>query len=192
MFHLLHNHALYCFLIQKGHMGNKLSLSLFLVSLVFLFHFFYHIFLFLEKGKLNKNVLSPLDPQPGLLLDRIDPLPLPQCYGPHLLLRRLLDFLQDIVLVISIAIITGINSLVNIIPIPPLLHLEGLIKYLFDIGKEFCSPTCTIGCRKIVTCHLPTTNCTSVAGKFLLDVKQIFDKPPLRQRRRGLTRKDCK
>jgi hypothetical protein len=36
------------FLIMKGHMGNNLSLSLLLVSLVFLSHFFYHILLFHE------------------------------------------------------------------------------------------------------------------------------------------------
>jgi hypothetical protein len=61
----------------------------------------------------------------------------------------------------------------------------GLIEYLFDVGEEFPSRTCTIGCWKIVTCHLPTINCTSAAGKFLPDVKELFDKPPEVKKRRS-------
>jgi hypothetical protein len=49
IFLLLHNHMLDIFLIHKGHMGNKLSLSLLLVSLVLLSHLFYHILLFLKR-----------------------------------------------------------------------------------------------------------------------------------------------
>jgi hypothetical protein len=83
-----------------------------------------------------------------------------------------LNFLQDTILVIFVAIITGINSLVNLIPTPPLIFLKGgAIEYLFDIEEEFFRPTCTISCWKIVTCHLPTTKYTSGARKFPHDVK---------------------
>jgi len=48
MFLIFDNHALDLFLIWKGNMGNKLFLSLPLVSLILLSHFFCHIFLFLK------------------------------------------------------------------------------------------------------------------------------------------------
>jgi hypothetical protein len=92
-FLLLHNHALDLFLIWKGHMGNKLSLSILLVSLILLSHFFRHILLFLEHDRLNENNIPTLDRQPSLSLDIIDPLSLPQRSGPHLFLRGMLNFL---------------------------------------------------------------------------------------------------
>jgi hypothetical protein len=61
LFLLLHNHALNLFLIQKGHMGNKLSLSLLLVSLVLLSHFFHHILLFLEQEVDPDNIKAIMD-----------------------------------------------------------------------------------------------------------------------------------
>jgi hypothetical protein len=97
----------------------------------------------------------------------------------------MLDFLQDIVLIIPVAIIIGINSLVNIIPRTPLLRLKGIIEYLFDVGEEFSIPTCIIDCWKITCYNIPTTNCTSGATKFLPDVKEIFDKPPKGKKRKS-------
>jgi hypothetical protein len=61
--------------------------------------------------------------------------------------------------------------------------------------EEFHCPTCTIGFWKMVTCHLPETNCTSGVGKFVLDVKELFDKPlevkKKRSRKRGLQANLC-
>ena len=54
-FLLLYNHVLDIFLIQKGHMGNKLWLSLLLVSLILLYHLFYDMFLFLEWNQINEK-----------------------------------------------------------------------------------------------------------------------------------------
>jgi hypothetical protein len=73
---------------------------------------------------------------------------------------------------------------VNLIPTPPLIFLGGIIEYLFDIGEEFHNPTCTIGCWKIVTCHIPTTNYTSGDEKFLPIVKELFDKTFEEKKRR--------
>jgi hypothetical protein len=128
MFLLLHNHALNHFLIQKRDMGNKLSLSLLFVSLVSLSHFFDHILIFLESYWLNDNDVFSLDRQLGLPLDRLDPLPLPQRSESHLLLRGSLDFLQDIILIILVSIITCINFLVDHMHRPPLLLLMRLIE----------------------------------------------------------------
>jgi hypothetical protein len=116
IFLLLHNHALDLFLIQKGHMGIKLSLSLLLVSLVFFSHLFHHIFLFLKQDHINGNDLSSLNRQLGIPLEKLQYLPLLQCSISHLLLRRLLEFLQDIILIVPLAIITNINLLA--IPAP--------------------------------------------------------------------------
>jgi hypothetical protein len=70
MFLLLHNHTLDIFLIWKGHMGNKLSFSLLLVSLIFLSHFFHHILFLLEHDQINNNDLPTLDCQLGLPLEK--------------------------------------------------------------------------------------------------------------------------
>jgi hypothetical protein len=35
--------------------------------------------------------------------------------------------------------------------------------------------------------NLPTTNCTSGAKKFLLDIKEIFDKPPEVKKRMSMS-----
>jgi hypothetical protein len=88
-----------------------------------------------------------------------------------------LDFLQYTIPVILVDITTGVNLFVNIIPRLSLLLLRGLIEYFFDVREEFCSPTCTIGCWKIVTCYLPAINYTSGDGKFLPDIKEIFNNP---------------
>jgi len=118
-------------------------------------------------------------------LYRLNPLPLPQRSGPYLLLCILLDFLQDIVLIIIVVIINCVDFIVYCIHRPPLLSLIFLIEYLFDTREEFPSRTCTIGYWKIITCHLPTINCTSVIKKFLPRVKEIFDNPLKVKKRRS-------
>jgi hypothetical protein len=97
----------------------------------------------------------------------------------------LLEFLQDIVLVIPFSIITIIHSLVNCIPIPPLLHLEWLIKSIFIPEEEFPSGACTIDFYKMGYYNIPTTNCTSGPAKFLYDVIDLLDKPPEAKKRRS-------
>ena len=69
-----------------------------------------------------------LDCQLVLPLDRLNPLSLPQCPGLDFLLYGSLNFLQDIFLTIPVALITSVNSLVNIIPKPLVLFLRGLIE----------------------------------------------------------------
>jgi hypothetical protein len=185
MFILLQNHVLDHFLIEKGNMGNKLSLSMLLVSLVLLSHFFHHILIFVQYEYLNGNNLLTSDRQPNLHLDRLDLFPLAQHSGPHLLLYVVLEFIQYIFLVILVTIITGVNSLADCIHRAHVICLAKLFKYLFDVGEEFPSRTCTIGFRNIVTHHLPVINCISVTRKFLPDVKELFDKPPQSKRRRS-------
>jgi hypothetical protein len=74
------------------------------------------------------------------LINRIHPLPLAHHYGSHILFPGLLNIMKDIIHVITITIITCVNSLVNIIPRPRLLHLGELRKYLFDLRKKFHIP----------------------------------------------------
>jgi hypothetical protein len=121
-------------------MGNKFPLSLLLVSLVLLYHFFFHILLFLELDWINENEIHSLDHQSSLPLDIINPLPLPQHSGLHLLLLEPLEFLQDTVINILVAIINGVDSLVNIIPTPLLFSSRELSNSYLTSGRNFTTP----------------------------------------------------